>query len=115
MLLFLQQTLQAKVKNLERQKKTLLEKLEQNPIEQQNKLEKELNDISRQLRETTQKLVVSDSICWQCRIRVHVFIAREKERIVCVSVTQRGCCIDFQCRFSAFQYHFLLKGGGWGG
>ncbi|XP_068734618.1 glutamic acid-rich protein-like [Montipora capricornis] len=49
-------TLQAKVKSLERQKKTYLEKLEQNPIEQQGKLEKELNETSKQLRETTQKL-----------------------------------------------------------
>ena len=56
---FVQQTLQAKVKNLERQRKAFLEKLEQNPIEQQNKLEKELNDTSRQLRGATQKLVVS--------------------------------------------------------
>ncbi|XP_073254925.1 uncharacterized protein [Porites lutea] len=52
-------TLQAKVKNLEKQRKIFLEKLEQNPIEQQNKLEKELNDTSRQLREITQKLVSS--------------------------------------------------------
>ena len=54
------QTLQAKVKSLERQKKTYLEKLEQNPIEQQGKLEKELNETSKQLRETTQKLAVSN-------------------------------------------------------
>lgn len=59
-----QKTLQAKIRSLERQKKTFLEKLEQNPIEQQHKLEKELNDTSRQLRETTQKLVVSDSSFW---------------------------------------------------
>ena len=56
---FLWQTLQARIKSLERQRKTLLEKLEQNPIEQQTKLEKELNEISRQLRETAQKLAVS--------------------------------------------------------
>ena len=56
--LFSPQTLQAKVRSLEKQKKIFLEKLEQNPIEQQNKMEKELNDTSRQLRETTQRLVV---------------------------------------------------------
>lgn len=55
-------TVQARIKSLERQRKTLLEKLEQNPIEQQTKLEKELNEISRQLRETAQKLAAAQQV-----------------------------------------------------
>ena len=56
---FTSQILNGKVKNLERQKKALMVKLEQNPIEQLNKLQRELSDTKKKLEEANHKLAVS--------------------------------------------------------
>ncbi|PFX34015.1 spindle pole body component 110-like [Stylophora pistillata] len=48
--------LNGKVKNLERQKKALLVKLEKNPFEQLNMLQRELNETKKKLEEANQKI-----------------------------------------------------------
>ena len=53
------QVLNGKVKNLERQKKALLVKLEKNPFEQLNMLQRELNETKKKLEEANQKIAVS--------------------------------------------------------
>ncbi|XP_078380489.1 uncharacterized protein LOC144663419 isoform X2 [Oculina patagonica] len=50
-------TLHGKVKSLERQKRSLLEKLEQNPYDQQTKMQSELNHTNSKLNEANQQLV----------------------------------------------------------
>ena len=44
---------------MERQKKALWVKLEKNPLEQLNKLQRELNDTKKKLDEANQKMAVS--------------------------------------------------------
>lgn len=78
---FFQQTLNGKVKNLERQKKVLLQKLEQNPIDQQQEMQSELNDTNNKLKEVNQKLAVSMEIDHQCHFYKATYVNMPGKRL----------------------------------
>ncbi|KAJ7351845.1 hypothetical protein OS493_035328 [Desmophyllum pertusum] len=73
-------TLNGKVKNLERQKKVLLQKLEQNPSDQQQDMQSELNDTNNKLKEVNQKLAVSLSTTRDKLLRSNKGIKRANEK-----------------------------------